>query len=119
MERNHSENRKGKRGGGIVKKLRAQSGETLIETLCALLIVVVVMLCLSTSIVSAARVNAQVKDRDVSFRTEDMAYSKSLTVTIQGGNVSATYAVGEYVGSGNNNTASYHYYGALPKNGGN
>ena len=103
-----------------MKKLTEKSGETLVETLCAMLIVTVVMLCLSTAIVSAARVNARVRDRDVSFRADDMAYSAPLSLTVKSENgTEKTYSVGEYMGSGRNDTAIYHYYGALPTNGGN
>lgn len=105
-----------------MKKRNSKSGETLVETLCAMLIVTVVMLCLSTAIVSAARVNAQVRQRDVAFHTEDMSYSGQLTMTVKDSSGrEETFAVGEYVGSADaeKNSATYRYYGAAPQNGGN
>ena len=44
-----------------MKKLLSSRGETLIESLCAVLIVTLVMLFLSTAIATAARVNHQVR----------------------------------------------------------
>ena len=48
-----------------MKKLRSRRGETLVETLVSLLIVVLVMAFLATSIVAATRVNAKMRDADV------------------------------------------------------
>lgn len=48
-----------------MRKLRSRRGETLVETLVSLLIVVLVMAFLATSIVAATRVNAKVRDADV------------------------------------------------------
>lgn len=51
-----------------MKKLRSRRGETLVETLVSLLIVVLVMAFLATSIVAATRVNAKMRDADVAVR---------------------------------------------------
>ena len=48
-----------------MRKLRSRRGETLVETLVSLLIVVLVMAFLATSIVAATRVNAKMRDADV------------------------------------------------------
>lgn len=53
------------KGGGLMRKLRSRRGETLVETLVSLLIVVLVMAFLATSIVAATRVNAKMRDADV------------------------------------------------------
>ena len=50
-----------------MNKLREKSGETLVETLAALLVATLVLLFLSTAIVTAARINKKVKDTDTSF----------------------------------------------------
>ena len=49
------------------RKLKSRSGETLVETLFALLVVVLAMTMLAGSIVSAARVNKGAEDLDTAF----------------------------------------------------
>ena len=51
-----------------MKKLQNRRGETLIETLTALLIATLVCLFLATAIVTGSRVNAKVRETDVSFQ---------------------------------------------------
>lgn len=63
-----------------MKKLCNQRGETLIETLSALLIATLVLLFLGSSIVAAARLNAATKTADRSFQ---YAQSSSGRVTIE------------------------------------
>lgn len=53
-----------------MKKLHCAQGETLVESLCAILLVALVMLFLSTAIATAARINLQVRDTDITFRTD-------------------------------------------------
>ena len=48
-----------------MKKLKNQKGETLVETLVSLLIIVLVFA------VAAAKINAKIRDTDVSFRYSD------------------------------------------------
>lgn len=68
------------------KKLRSQRGDTLVETLAALLIVVLTMAFLATSIVTAARINAGVRETDTSLRYDGSApVQGTLTITRQGG----------------------------------
>ena len=64
-----------------MKKLHCTRGETLIESLCAILLVALVMLFLSTAIATAARINLQVRDTDITFRT-DGATAKETTIKI-------------------------------------
>lgn len=52
-------------------KLRSQSGETLVETLFAMLIVVLSITMLAGAIVTAARVNKSSRDLHTSFVTVD------------------------------------------------
>ena len=68
------------------KKLRSQRGDTLVETLAALLIVVLTMAFLATSIV-AARINAGVRETDTSLHYDGSAVpvQGTLTITRQGG----------------------------------
>ena len=54
-----------------MKKLKNQKGETLVETLVSLLIIVLVIVFLTGSAVAAAKINAKIRDTDVSFRYSD------------------------------------------------
>ena len=54
-----------------MKKLKNQKGETLVETLVSLLIIVLVFVFLTGSAVAAAKINAKIRDTDVSFRYSD------------------------------------------------
>ena len=51
-----------------MKKLKNSRGETLIETLAALLIAVLAFGALTTAVLTAGKINARVRDTDVSFR---------------------------------------------------
>lgn len=69
------------------KKLRSQRGDTLTETLAALLLVVLTMAFLATSLVTAARINAGVRQTDTALKydDDDEGETKTLTITRQGG----------------------------------
>ena len=54
-----------------MKKLKSTRGETLVETLVSLLIIVLTFAFLTTSAITAAKINAKVRQRDVSFRYSD------------------------------------------------
>lgn len=63
------------------KKLRSQRGDTLMETLAALLLVVLTMAFLATSLVTAARINAGVRQTNTALKY-DNATEKPGTLTI-------------------------------------
>lgn len=66
-----------------MKKLwREQRGETLVETLCAILVISLTTLFLTTAIVSSGRINKQNAEQDSSFHQSDSAPT-SLTVTVK------------------------------------
>lgn len=68
------------------KKLRSQRGDTLMETLAALLLVVLTMAFLATSLVTAARINAEVRQSDTALKYDAAdGEKKPLTITRQGG----------------------------------
>lgn len=67
------------------QKLKNNSGETLVETLFALLVVVLAMTMLAGSIVSAARINKSAEDLDTAFRITNDGKSGSVTVTHSSG----------------------------------
>ena len=83
-----------------MKKLQNRCGETLIETLTALLIATLVCLFLATAIVTGSRVNAKVRETDVSFQyAADGAAGNNLTLTVTGNGgtpVSETITVQEF-----------------------
>lgn len=68
------------------KKLRSQRGDTLTETLAALLLVVLTMAFLATSLVTAARINAGVRQTDTALKYDAAdGETRTLTITRQGG----------------------------------
>ena len=83
-----------------MKKLRSRRGETLVETLVSLLIVVLVMAFLATSIVAATRVNAKMRDADeageVDYSKDFFGKPASLTVSSGRGTSSFTVPVEKY-----------------------
>ena len=64
------------------RKLKSNSGETLVETLFALLVVVLAMTMLAGSIVSAARVNKGAEDLNTAFRMANKDDGKEGSVTV-------------------------------------
>lgn len=57
------------------RKLKSQSGETLVETLFAMLVVVLAFTMLAGGIVAAARVNKGAQELEPAFRLEGQAVS--------------------------------------------
>ena len=67
-----------------MKKLKNQKGETLVETLVSLLIIVLVFVFLTGSAVAAAKINAKIRDSDVSFRDSDAQSEGSSQLRLPG-----------------------------------
>ena len=86
------------------KKLRSQRGDTLTETLAALLLVVLTMAFLATSLVTAARINAGVRQTDTALKY-DAAEGEKKPLTITRENNSAEKNVKVYETKG-----GYRYY---------
>ena len=76
-----------------MKKMGSCRGETLVESLCAILVITVVFLFLCGAVVSAARSNAQIQGADQSFRYEDMATNTEKYLVVNGNE----YPVKEWV----------------------
>lgn len=74
-----------------IRKRRSTAGETIVETLMALLVVVMAMTLLAGAIVSAARVNSSTEKMDVALNvTEDTSFVENkTTVTITHSIISA------------------------------
>lgn len=86
------------------KKLRSQRGDTLMETLAALLLVVLTMAFLATSLVTAARINAEVRQTDTALKyDDDEGETKPLTITRENNSVEKNVKVYETKGG-------YRYY---------
>ncbi len=79
-----------------MKKLQNRRGETLIETLVALLIATLVILFLATAVVTATRVNDKIRKNDVSFRYSDVEASSELNLTVTWSGGTETCKVQEY-----------------------
>ena len=89
-----------------MKKLRMSRGETLIETLAALLIAVLVLLFLASAIVGAARLNAAIQKTDVSFHYTGAVFQPDpVELEISDGFTTETVTADEYV-----DPNGYHYY---------
>ena len=67
-----------------MKKLKNQKGETLVETLVSLLIIVLVFVFLTGSAVAAAKINAKIRDTDVSVRYSDAQSAGSTRLRLSG-----------------------------------
>lgn len=86
------------------KKLRSQRGDTLTETLAALLLVVLTMAFLATSLVTAARINAEVRQSDTALKYDAAdGEKKPLTITRENDSVAKSVTVYETKGG-------YRYY---------
>ena len=89
-----------------MKKLRNRRGETLIESLAAVLLVTIVMVGLCTAVASAARVNAKVRDTDVSFQYADGETPTTVNITVTENNATKdTFQANSYTAKN-----GYHYY---------
>lgn len=93
-----------------MKKLCSNCGETLLETIAALLVATLVLLCLATAIAAATRVNKNVRESDVSFHysqehTTD-ATRKRVEITDRDGFYREQIPVYEYT----DRQGNYRYY---------
>ena len=93
-----------------MKKLFNNKGETLIETLAAMIVATLVVLFLATSINSATKVNKAVENTDTSFNypEETSANRESVNITIK--DESGVEVSSEDVYGYTDDTGYYHYY---------
>lgn len=86
----------------MINKLRSRKGETLVEVMVSLLIVILIISMLPVSLETAARINAQVGQMDtICERTMDAAKKCSVTAVIySGGNPIGTLSVQGYSENG-------------------
>lgn len=88
-----------------MKKLKKQGGETLVETLVSLLLIVLTFLFLTGAVVSAARVNSRLKNETTAFRRDVGHTEAKKAVTIN--EKDAGWVTLHTTGSGSN---AYVYY---------
>ena len=86
-----------------VKKLKNKRGETLIETLMAILVAVLAFAALSTAVLAAGKINAKVKSTDISFQYTGSTQTEG-QVTLTGRQYRESGMVELYENSG------YYYY---------
>lgn len=94
------------------KKLCSPRGETLVESLCAILVITLVFVFLCGAIVSAARANKQIRDSNQSFTFDyetqnGQAQGTALRMTVSDGFTESTYPVTEYVVTPENQSQDY------------
>ena len=74
---------KNQQGGVGMKKLKDQRGETLVESLASVLIAVMAFGILTTAAITAAKINARVREEDVSFRYDGAEALGAVTITLE------------------------------------
>ncbi len=67
-----------------MKKLKDRSGETLVETLAAILIITLSLAFLSTSLVTASKINQKLQGEDPALTYEDVGSGQTGTVKLDG-----------------------------------
>ena len=89
-----------------MKKLKNKKGETLVEALISVLIVVICFLALQISIVTSGKINASAKEMVLKFQISDTdEEDKNASVTIKRGNVSEKTGI-----KVKKTTDGYYYY---------
>ena len=68
-----------------MKKLRSRRGESIAETLVAVLISAMAIMILAGAIITAARINTSLKNEDVAFRRAQTPTPGTVTVTMDDG----------------------------------
>lgn len=91
----------------IFNKIKSKTGETLVETLCAMLLISLTFVMLAGAIVTAARLNKQAQDLEVNFNTEGNTTSYSKNIIINHNGLSSETTVTAYV---TNDSNKYIYY---------
>ena len=93
------------------RKLKSNAGETLVETLFALLVVGLAMTLLAGAIMAAARVNKGARDFNTAFILDNAEEVSSVTVEISG---KPPISVNAYQTNDQNH---YYYYTSVPSAG--
>ena len=93
------------------RKLKSNAGETLVETLFALLVVGLAMTMLAGAIMAAARVNKGARDFNTAFILDNAEEVSSVTVEISG-KTPISVSVNAY-----RTQNHYYYYTSVPSAG--
>lgn len=102
-----------------MRKLRNNRGETLIETLAALLIATLVLMFLSIAIVTAAKINSKLADIDTPLSYEGKKQDGEVTVTIydESNSKIGDVKVQQYTTVNEDSEETYKYYKEVSGNG--
>lgn len=93
------------------KKLKSTSGETLVETLFAMLVIVLAVMVIAGGVVTAARINKKAKDLDTTFQMSNVVTvteEAKTEVTITHGSVEPDEVPIDAWQTNDNN--KYYYY---------
>ncbi len=93
-----------------MKKYSSQRGESLVESLAAMLIISMSSLILSGAVVSAARVNSRLKNEDVAFTLTENALDPNYTVTITVPEADGTETIEVETAALYKTSKGYYYY---------
>ena len=94
-----------------MKKLLQKRGETLVESLVSILLVTFIMLFFSTAIVAAARINRQLRDTDISYKSDRDRTASAGMLTVEADNqVTVTSPISVYQSE---NGYVYYRYGEV------
>lgn len=91
-----------------MKLQRGNKGETIVETLVAILIVAVCFIMLETSIITATKLNISAENENAPFVKKDASVVSSCTITIDRG--SATSNEGAELYKCYKTSTGYYYY---------
>ena len=106
-----------------MRRLYSNRGETIVESLCAILVVAVVCVFLCGAIVSAARANKQVRESNQSFSYKTMDQTRQIKIIVDDGAQKYTYDALEHSTSKSDEDTSdyedviYRYYTAAEEAG--
>ena len=90
------------------KKLKSNAGESLAETIVAMMIVTLAMLILAGALVSAAKINKKTRNMDTSFSTAvEMTVTDDTVEIVHGNGTNVAVAVKSYT---TNDKNKYQYY---------
>lgn len=101
----------------MIQKLKQQNGETLIETLIAMLIIVLSVALLCTCVMTATNINKQTKEADAKYRAQLLevegrtatTQTKQVQITSTSGNMGIKQVNVTVYGEAANDFISYDY----------
>lgn len=77
----------------ILKKMRRQRGETLIESLCAILVIALISAGFCASVMAVAKITERTRAEDDQFYSTAVAGSETGTATVSIGGTNYPYSI--------------------------